>query len=73
MPDLPEKIRYRKDKKGFTTPHDEWMTQFRTRFEGYAQAALDGGVKNPWHGKPLNQLDSAQLFRMSSLGAWMKG
>jgi asparagine synthase (glutamine-hydrolysing) len=73
MPDLPEKIRYRKDKKGFTTPHDEWMTQFRARFEGYAQAALDGGVKHPWHGKPLSQLDSAQLFRMASLGAWMKG
>ncbi len=73
MPDMPEKIRYRKDKKGFTTPHDEWMTQFRAQFEGYAQAALDAGVKNPWHGKQLAQLDSAQLFRMASLGAWLKG
>jgi asparagine synthase (glutamine-hydrolysing) len=73
MPDLPEKIRFRKDKKGFTTPHDEWMKQFRDRFESYAQSALDGGVKNPWHGKPLSSLDSAQLFRMASLGAWMKG
>jgi asparagine synthase (glutamine-hydrolysing) len=73
MPDLPEKIRFRKDKKGFTTPHDAWMAQFRDRFEGYAQAALDAGVKNPWHGKPLGQLDSAQLFRMASLGAWMRG
>lgn len=72
MPDLPEKIRFRKDKKGFTTPHDEWMERFRDRFEGYAQAALDAGVRNPWPSKTLAQLDGTQLFRMASLGAWLK-
>jgi asparagine synthase (glutamine-hydrolysing) len=72
MPELPDKIRYRKDKKGFTTPHEEWMTQFRARFEGYAQAALDGGAVHPWPKLSLSQLDSAQLFRLASLGAWMK-
>lgn len=72
MPDLPEKIRYRKDKKGFTTPHDAWIQQFRDRFEGYAQAALANGVSHPWPEKGLKDLDSAQLFRMASLGAWMQ-
>jgi asparagine synthase (glutamine-hydrolysing) len=72
MPDLPEKIRFRKDKKGFTTPHDAWMAQFRSRFEAYAQAALDAGVKHPWPSKSLAQLDGAQLFRMASLGAWLR-
>ena len=72
MPDLPEKIRFRKDKKGFTTPHDAWMAQFRNRFEAYAQAALDAGVKHPWPSKSLAQLDGAQLFRMASLGAWLR-
>ncbi|MEY3443254.1 MAG: Asparagine synthetase [Bacteroidota bacterium] len=71
MPELPEKIRFRKDKKGFTTPHAEWMTQYRERFEEYAQAALQGGAANPWPEKSLAQLDSAQLFRLASLGAWM--
>ena len=72
MQELTDKIRYRKDKKGFTTPHEEWMTQFRARFEGYAQAALDGGAVHPWPKLSLSQLDSAQLFRLASLGAWMK-
>jgi asparagine synthase (glutamine-hydrolysing) len=71
MPDLPEKIRFRKDKKGFTTPHDEWMTQYRSRFESYAQKVLDHGVSDPWPRKELGELDSAQLFRMASLGAWL--
>lgn len=73
MHDLPEKIRFRKDKKGFTTPHDEWLGQYRKRFEAYAKAALDGGVRNPWPGKDLADLDSAQLYRLASLGAWMQG
>ncbi|HEX2900935.1 MAG TPA: asparagine synthase (glutamine-hydrolyzing) [Bacteroidia bacterium] len=72
MPELPEKIRFRKDKKGFTTPHEEWMTQYRDRFEAYARAALAGGAMNPWPEKELSQLDSKQLFRMASLGAWME-
>jgi asparagine synthase (glutamine-hydrolysing) len=73
MPDLPERIRFRKDKKGFTTPHDEWITRFRPKFEAYAQAALSAGIPMPWPEKGLGQLDSAQLFRLASLGAWMEG
>lgn len=71
MHDLPEKIRFRKDKKGFTTPHDEWITRFRDRFEAHAQRALDAGVSNPWADKGLAGLDSKQLFRLASLGAWL--
>ena len=71
MGDMPDKIRFRKDKKGFTTPHEEWMKEHRLRFEGLAQQALDAGVHRPWPQKSLAQLDAAQLFRMASLGAWI--
>jgi asparagine synthase (glutamine-hydrolysing) len=70
MGDLPEKIRLRKDKKGFTTPHEEWIREHRIQFETYAQAARDAGADRVWLQKKTSQLDSAALFRLASLGAW---
>ena len=72
VPELPDSIRYRKDKKGFTTPQKDWVNQFRAEFEAMAQQALDAGIANPW-GQPLADLHTAQLFRLANLGMWLGG
>lgn len=72
VPELPDKIRYRKDKKGFTTPEKDWVTQFRDQFEHFARKGLELGVGTPW-GKPFEGLHTAELFRLASLGLWWEG
>lgn len=71
MPELPAVIRFRKDKKGFTTPHDAWMEQFRDRFLEYAKIATQAGIAAP-QGKALTDLNAVHLFRMAALGVWLK-
>ena len=72
MPELPDEIRFRKDKKGFTTPHDEWMTRFRDRFLGYAREAAAAGIVAPG-GKAVEELNAVHLFRMAGMGFWLRG
>lgn len=73
MPELPELIRWRKDKKGFTTPHKEWVQRHKARFVEYAQLAIDRGIELPYEIKGLEGLDEIRLFRVASLGLWMRG
>ncbi|MEM1000237.1 MAG: asparagine synthase (glutamine-hydrolyzing) [Bacteroidota bacterium] len=70
MPELPEAIRFRKDKKGFTTPHDEWMQRYRDYFLGHARAAVDAGIAAPG-GKSVEELNAVQLFRLAGMGEWL--
>lgn len=71
MPDLPEEIRFRKDKKGFTTPHDEWMTTYRDRFVAYANEAVAAGIA-PQNGKKVEDLNNLHLFRLAGMGFWLR-
>ncbi len=71
MPEMPDSIKWRKDKKGFTTPHADWVKAHHERFSHYAKIGLEAFGKMPWEGKQLTELDSLQLFRLASLGAWI--
>lgn len=62
MNELPEKIRFRKDKKGFTTPENEWMKQYKTEFDTYLKY-----IPQEYQGKC-----NANLFKCYALGAWQK-
>lgn len=73
MPELPDVIRWRKDKKGFSTPHGLWMTRHRKTFEDYAQVALGQGMRLPAGVATVAGLDETQLFRYASLGLWLRG
>ena len=61
--EMPEAIRYRKDKKGYTTPQDAWLDKYKNEFEKYLlynEKIL--GKKNP----------SQDKYKNYSLGAWLK-
>lgn len=72
VPELPDSIRFRKDKKGFSTPQKDWVNQYRERFEDMARHALEQGVEKPWE-KAVGDLHTAQLYRLANLGLWLKG
>ena len=63
MHEMPESIRYRKDKKGFVTPEDVWLKKHRREFDQYLiynEKVL--GVKEP----------SSKQFYNYALGSWFK-
>ncbi|MGZ3930883.1 MAG: asparagine synthase-related protein, partial [Bacteroidia bacterium] len=62
MTGVPEEIRFRKDKKGYTTPQDLWVAQHKAVFEDYT------GFIPP----DYRSLKSAEPFLRSALGAWFK-
>ena len=70
--ELPKEIRYRKDKKGFSTPEDEWVAKFRDEFVAHGKTVLEAGIPDPW-GIPLEKLSAPRLYRLGNLGLWMKG
>lgn len=72
MPDLPDQIRWRKDKKGFSTPHNVWMQRYRAHFLDYAQLALERGIALPAGVQSVEALNEVQLFRYGSLGLWLR-
>lgn len=72
MPDLPDLIRWRKDKKGFTTPHDAWVKQFHAEFVALAEEVGRFGIEIPFEEKDVTKLEPSKLFRMASLGFWLK-
>lgn len=72
MPDLPDQIRWRKDKKGFSTPHNVWMQRYRAHFLDYAQLALERGITLPAGVQSVEALNEVQLFRYGSLGLWLR-
>ena len=63
MHEMPESIRYRKDKKGFVTPEDVWLKKYKREFDQYLiynEKVL--GVKEP----------SSNPFYNYALGTWFK-
>lgn len=70
--EMPDSIKWRKDKKGFTTPHADWIAAHREQFTHYAQIGLEAFGKMPWEGKQMEKLDSIEIFRLASLGAWIQ-
>jgi asparagine synthetase B (glutamine-hydrolysing) len=63
MSEMPDSIRYRKDKKGFVTPQDVWVKKYKTEFDHYLtynEKVL--GVKEP----------SQNPFYNYALGTWFK-
>jgi asparagine synthase (glutamine-hydrolysing) len=59
---MPETIRYRKDKKGYTTPQDKWLAQHKTEFESYLNH-----IPAEFRNKNAND-----IFLKYALGAWFK-
>lgn len=60
MVEMPEEIRFRKDKKGFTTPQDYWLSKYKNELEVY-KSYLNNYSNN-----------SSDEFREISLGVWLK-
>lgn len=59
---MPEAIRYRKDKKGYTTPQDVWIKANKAAFETYLNYLPD-----QYRNYPVND-----KFLVYALGAWFK-
>ena len=59
---MPEAIRYRKDKKGYTTPQDKWLMQYKNEFEDYLKYLPSEFKDN----------SANNLFLKYALGAWFK-
>jgi asparagine synthase (glutamine-hydrolysing) len=59
---LPDKIRYRRDKKGYTTPEKEWIGKYANDFNKYREYLPDN----------IKKTSSNNDFRNYSLGAWYK-
>ncbi|MDP2385488.1 MAG: asparagine synthase (glutamine-hydrolyzing) [Bacteroidota bacterium] len=63
MTELPESIKYRKDKKGFTTPHEEWIKKYSDSFNEYLL----------YNKKYINvEKPSDNAYRNYVIGAWLK-
>ena len=62
MPSMPEAIRYRKDKKGYTTPQDIWINKNKAVFESYLSYIPDN----------IKEMPNRDTFLKYSLGAWFK-
>jgi asparagine synthase (glutamine-hydrolysing) len=59
---MPEAIRYRKDKKGYTTPQDKWLMQYKNEFEDYLKHLPSEFKDN----------STNNHFLKYALGAWFK-
>jgi asparagine synthase (glutamine-hydrolysing) len=62
MTEMPETIRYRKDKKGYTTPQELWVSKNKAAFESYL-SYLPQDYQN---------YKAGNIFLKYSLGAWFK-
>ena len=59
---MPDAIRYRKDKKGYTTPQDKWLNSNRNAFEMYLNYLPE----------PYKNYKVSDRFLLYALGAWFK-
>ena len=62
MPSMPEAIRFRKDKKGYTTPQDLWISKNKAVFESYLSYIPAN----------INEMPCQDKFLKYSLGSWFK-
>jgi asparagine synthase (glutamine-hydrolysing) len=61
MHEMPSEIRFRKDKKGFTTPQEKWINSNKESFESYLNYLPEQYKKS-----------KADIFNKYALGAWFK-
>jgi asparagine synthase (glutamine-hydrolysing) len=61
MSSLPEAIRYRKDKKGYTTPQELWVHKYEDKFSAYLKHIPDS----------FSNIGTNKFWKYS-LGAWFK-
>lgn len=59
---MPDEIRYRKDKKGYTTPHDKWLALYDKEFKNYLN----------YLPAEFSKTDTSDPFLKYALGAWFK-
>jgi hypothetical protein len=63
MFEMPDEIKYRKDKKGFTSPQSEWIEKYKSEFESnLIYNELNLGTKYPAKDNFFNYV----------LGTWLK-
>lgn len=67
---MPDEIRFRKDKKGFTTPQDEWMKKYKKDFMDYLPFLEKAGLG--FSIEEIVKLPNDRLFRYYALGMWLK-
>lgn len=60
--EMPEEIRYRTDKKGFTTPMNDWINNHNDMLENLAKKSDE---MFPQHSKK-------KLFKRAAMGAWIQ-
>lgn len=74
LPLLPDEIRYRKDKKGYTTPEVEWMRQFEDFFvEAVGNAkkvSPAGGMSADEAREAIRKGNTPMILRHATLGIW---
>ncbi|MFB6258211.1 MAG: asparagine synthase (glutamine-hydrolyzing) [Flavobacteriales bacterium] len=68
---IPDPIRWRKDKKGFTTPQDSLIEENRSALEPYLEKAASFGPPNASIGKGNGKLNRKD-FKGISLGIWLE-
>ncbi len=71
VPEMPDPIRYRKDKKGFTTPQQQWVWENIDSFVNALENAEELGFsvdRDLIRNEPEKFVD--RTFRISTLGIW---
>ena len=68
---MPDYIRYRKDKKGFTTLQNYWISKYEKQLNKYVEIVAESNFSKylPANGKFQ---DHTKYFRTISFGAWLK-
>jgi hypothetical protein len=76
---IPEAIKNRSDKQGYTTPNNSWIRKLAPEFKHYFTEALDpyldvkkihaefGNLFNP-----TSEIDTGRIFKFLSFAVWMK-
>lgn len=76
---LPESIRNRQDKMGFTTPNNYWIRELRNEFKGYFENDTTGiidknQILNNYDNffNPENSEENFRIFKFISFVIWLK-
>lgn len=76
---IPQAIKNRSDKQGYTTPNNAWIRELAPEFKHYITEALEPyfDVKkiNEEFGKlfnPPSEIDTGRIFKFLSFAVWMK-
>jgi asparagine synthase (glutamine-hydrolysing) len=78
-PWLPETIRTRRDKMGYATPNNQWITQLRHEFRPYFEQDFDGIFNkelllNEYERlfSPQGDVDTGRVFKFIAFAVWRK-